>query len=346
MRKTWKWIIALVIVLVGAFLLLKKKNSGAGMEKVSVEKVTKRTIIESVSTSGKIYPETEIRVSPDYSGQITELRVAEGDTVKKGQVLARVSDRGNIESSIDGIVLALKVKKGESVTGNSFSIGTEVMTIADMSVLEVRVEVGENDIGKINIGDSADVVVDAYSPRVFKGTVTRIANSMKTATPGMGATGDITNYEVKIRLDNTSYKDLESKRFPFRPGMNASAEVRTRKVTDVLTVPIAAVSSRVRESDKSLDEKRKEDQVNKDQNGISNSSSKDQIEEVVFVLQKDNTVKKVVVKTGIQDISYIEILSGLNETDEVVTGPYSALSRNLKNGSKVKIVAKEKLFEP
>lgn len=346
MSKTWKWIIALLIVLGGAFLLLKKKKTGSGAEKVSIEKATKRTIIESVSTSGKIYPETEIRVSPDYSGQITELRVAEGDTVKKGQVLARVSDRGNIESSIDGIVLALKVKKGESVTGNSFSIGTEVMTIADMSTLEVRVEVGENDIGKINIGDSADVVVDAYSPRIFKGTVTRIANSMKTATPGMGATGDITNYEVKIRLDNSSYKDLESKRFPFRPGMNASAEIRTRKVTDVLTVPIAAVSSRVRESDKNLEEKRKEEQVNIDQTGVSNSSSKDQIEEVVFVLQKDNTVKKVVVKTGIQDISYIEILSGLNETDEVVTGPYSALSRNLKNGSKVKIVAKEKLFEP
>jgi len=346
MRKSWKWILAIIIVLAGAWVILKKKNKGSGVEKVSIEKATKRTIIESVSTSGKIYPETEIRVSPDYSGQITELRVAEGDTVKKGQVLARVSDRGNIESSIDGIVLSLKVKKGESVTGNSFSIGTEFMTIADMSKLEVRVEVGENDIGKINIGDSADVVVDAYSPRVFKGSVTKIANSMKTASPGMGMTGDITNYEVKIRLDNNSYKDLEAKKFPFRPGMNASAEIRTRKVTDVLAVPIAAVNARVRDSDKSMDEKRKEDQVITEESQTGNTASKDHLEEVVFILQKDNTVKKVVVKTGIQDINYIEILNGLKEGDEVVTGPYSALSRNLKNGSKVKIVAKEKLFEP
>ena len=108
MSNTWKWIIALVVVVAGAFFILRKKNKGTVVEKVSVEKAARRTIVESVSTSGKIYPETEIRVSPDYSGQITELRVAEGDTVKKGQVLARVSDRGDIKSSIDGIVPVIR----------------------------------------------------------------------------------------------------------------------------------------------------------------------------------------------------------------------------------------------
>jgi HlyD family secretion protein len=236
------------------------------------------------------------------------------------------------------------VKKGESVTGNSFSIGTEIMTLADMSQLEIRSDVSENDIIKITLGDSADVIVDAYNNRKFRGVVKSIANSVRTTNSAMPGTGDITNYEVRILLDTASYRDLSEKRFPFRPGMNTSVEIRTRKEDNVLSVPIAAVNARVKDSDQSMEEKRKEEQT-KQEEGFNTTETTGQLEEVVFVLQKDNTVKKQVVKTGIQDISYIQITEGINENDEVVTGPYSSVSRTLRNGMKVKKVTKDKLFE-
>jgi HlyD family secretion protein len=345
MNKTFRWILLALAVVAVVFFIISRKSAGDKTEKVATEKVTQRHIIETVSTSGKIYPETEIRVSPDYSGQVTELRVAEGDTVKKGQVLARINDRSSIEASIDGIVLSLKVKKGESVTGNSFSIGTEIMTIADMSQLEVRVDVGENDIVKVSVGDSADVTVDAYNNRKLKGVVTRIANSTRSSGSSIPSSGDITNYEVKVRLDTASYRDFAGRTFPFRPGMNANVEIRTKKVENVLAVPIASVTARVQGSELSMEDKRKEEQASRDENEVSNTSTQPQLEEVVFVLQKDGTLKKVPVKTGIQDVSYIEIQSGLKEGEEIVSGPFSALSNTLKSGMKVKVVPKEKLFE-
>lgn len=345
MNKSLKWVLLIVAIVAIIFIVLRIKSGGSKIEKVATEKAAKRTIIESVSTSGKIYPETEVKVSPDFSGQVTELKVAEGDNVKKGQVLARINNRSSIVAPIDGVVLSLKVKKGESVTGNSFNVGTEMITVADMSLLEVRVDVGENDIVKINVGDSADVIVDAYNNRKFKGVVTKIANSTKTSGSAFTPSNDITNYEVRIRLDKDSYKDLADKTFPFRPGMNASAEIRTKKVENILSVPIGAVNARVKGSDKSMEDKRKEDKAIKDEDAILNTSNDDELEEVVFVLQKDGTVKKAVVKSGIQDITYIEVLFGLQEGDEVVIGPYTALSKNLKDGMKVKVVQKDKLFE-
>ncbi len=345
MNRTLKWTLLIVAILAVVFIVLRMKGGSSKIEKVATEKAAKRTIIESVSTSGKIYPETEVKVSPDFSGQVTELKVAEGENVKKGQVLARINNRSSIEAPIDGVVLSLKVKKGESVTGNSFSVGTEMMLVADMSLLEVRVDVGENDIVKINIGDSADVTVDAYNNRKFKGTVTKIANSIKTSGTSFTSSNDVTNYEVRIRLDTASYKDLTDKIFPFRPGMNASAEIRTKRVENILTVPISAVNARVKGSDKNLEDKRKEEKAITDEDAISTATNDDELEEVVFILQKDGTVKKAVVKSGIQDITYIEVRSGLNEGDEVVIGPYAALSRNLRDGIKVKVVPKDKLFE-
>lgn len=344
MSKSLKWTLLITGIIAVAFLVIKMKGSGASTEKVAVEKAVNRTIIESVSTSGKIYPETEIKVSPDFSGQITELRVAEGDQVKKGQILARINNRINIEAPIDGVILSLKIKKGESVTGNSFSIGTEMMTVADMSLLEVKAEVGENDIVKINVGDSADVTVDAYNNRKFKGVVTKIANSTtKNAIAGM-SNNDVTNYEVRIQLDSTSYKDLAVNKFPFRPGMNASAEIRTKRVENVLSVPIVAVNARVKGSDMNMEDKRKEEKKNEEE-VAAGTTVVDELEEVVFVLQKDGTVKKKIVQSGIQDINYIEIRTGLQEGEEVVIGPYTAVSKNLKDGMKVKVVAKDKLFE-
>ncbi len=344
MSKTLKWTLSIAAILAVVFIALKMKGDGSKIEKVATEKAAKRTIVESVSTSGKIFPETEVKVSPDFSGQVTELKVAEGDNVKKGQVLARINNRSSIEAPIDGVILSLKVKKGESVTGNSFSVGTEIMTVADMSVLEVRVDVGENDIVKINVGDSAEVTVDAYNNRKFTGTVTKIANSTKTSGTSFTSSNDVTNYEVRIRLDTASYKDLAGKAFPFRPGMNASAEIRTKRIENVLSVPISAVNARVKGSDKSMEDKRKEEKAIKDEDAVSTTND-NELEEVVFIMQKDGTVKKAVVKSGIQDITYIEVVSGLNEGDEVVIGPYAALSKTLKDGMKVKVVPKDKLFE-
>ena len=333
MSKSLKWILLIVALLTVIFLVFRRKGGGAKIENVATEKAIKRTIIESVSTSGKIYPETEVKVSPDFSGQVTELKVSEGDKVKKGQILARINNRSSIEAPIDGVVLSLKVKKGESVTGNSFSVGTEMMMVADMSVLEVRVDVGENDIIKINIGDSADVEVDAYNNRKFKGVVTRMANSTKGSSGIMSSSNDVTNYEVRIRLDSTSYKDLADKPFPFR------------RIENTLAVPIAAVNARVKGSDKSMEDKRKEEKAIKDEDAASPTAKENELEEIVFVLQKDGIVKKVVVESGIQDINYIEVKKGLMEGDEVVIGPYAALSKNLKDGMKVKVVPKDKLFE-
>ena len=449
MNKKLKWTLIIVGLLAGAFIITKVVGSGKKTEKVAVEKAEIRTIIESVNASGKIYPEIEIKISPDISGQITDLYIEEGDSVKKGKVLARIyadiyalqrdeaasrvnqsvatvdNSKASLESlkanldlarqslernktlfeqkviskaeleqfegsyrsalanytaaqltikslqagvqstqtglnkankdlsrttivaPMDGVISSLKVKKGESVAGSSFNVGTEMMTVADMSVLEVRVDVGENDIVKISIGDSADVEVDAYNNRKFKGTVTKIASSTKTSVASL-TSNDVTNYEVRIRLDKESYKDLAGKTFPFRPGMNASADIKTKRVDNVLAVPITAVNARVKGSDKSMSDKKEEDKKNKgDEEGLAEMDfdSGDELEEVVFILQQDGTVKKAVVKSGIQDINYIEVLSGLKAGDEVVIGPYNAISKTLKDGAKVKVVAKDKLFE-
>jgi HlyD family secretion protein len=416
-------------------------------------------IIETVNATGKVYPEVEVKISPDISGEITELNVLEGDSVKKGQVLARIyadiyatqrdqaaaavnqqqamtansqsqmdalkasmdqaertynrqkqllddkvisaaefeqaesaylSAKANYNAAIEsikgnkasivsaqanlsrankdlsrttliapmnGVISSLSIKKGERVAGNSFALGTEMMRVADMTIMEVRVNVGENDIVKVNIGDSADVEVDAYNNRKFKGIVTQIAASTATSGSALASTSsnDVTNYEVRIRLDPSSYSDLidskKSKKFVFRPGMNASADIKTKRHDNVLSVPINAVSARVKGSDKSIEDKKKEDKKNKptdDQDNQDNNNAtvnSDELEEVIFVLQKDGKVKKTIVKTGIQDINYIEILNGINAGDEIVTGPYNAVSKTLKDGNKVKVVAKDKLFE-
>ena len=454
MNKRLKWIliIAGVVVLVWIIWKLMAGNNNKG-EKVAVEKVARRTITETVTASGNIYPEVEVKISPDISGEITELNVEEGDSVKKGQVLARIfadiyalqrdeaaSQVGQTQASVansqaaleatkasldqakqaydrnkslfdqkviskaefeqyettyrsaqanynaalqaikglqatvqaaqtgltrankdlgrttlvapmSGVISSLKVKKGERVAGNSFNVGTEMMTVADMSVLEVRVDVGENDIVKVNIGDSADIELDAYNNRKFKGVVTQIASSTN-ATATAAVTNDVTNYEVRIRLDRDSYKDLidpkRPKKFPFRPGMNANADIKTQRKDNVLAAPITAVNARVKGSDKSLADKKQESEVGKDQDNQMNGTAMsvtDELEEVVFVMQADGTVKKVVVKSGIQDINYIEIVSGLKGGEEVVIGPYNAVSKTLKDGMKVNVVPKDKLFE-
>lgn len=454
MNKTVKWVLiglgALIVILIVGKLAMGKKESGV---KVAVEKVSQRTITETVNASGKVYPEIEVKVSPDISGEITELTVAEGDSVKRGQVLARIyadiyssqrdeaaarvsqsqatvanseaslqalkaqleqdrlgynrnkqlydekviskaefeqfetkyrssqaqynaalqnirSLRAGVQSAqtglqmayknlgrttivapMSGVISQLNVKEGERVVGTAQMAGTEMMRVADMSTMEVRVDVGENDIVKVSIGDSADVEIDAYNNRKFKGIVTQIAASTVKSGGQAASTTDVTNYEVRIRLDPSSYADLldpsRPKSLVFRPGMNASADIKTRRKDNVVAVPITSVAARVKGSDKNIEDKKKEDEKNKkDENEEEETDVViDELEEVVFVLKPDGKVEKRVVKTGIQDISYIEILNGLKPGEQVVAAPYNAVSKTLKEGTEVTVTKKEKLFE-
>jgi HlyD family secretion protein len=458
MKKRWIWIGVILLLLIITLLGLKQAGVIGKEEstKVSVEKVTKRSITEVVTASGKVYPEIEVKISPDISGEIVELTVQEGDSVQKGQLLARIyadiyatqrdqaaagvtqqmaqvqnasaslesfkarleqterqykrqkqlfddkvisrlefeqaesayltakadyaaaqqsirSGQAGVQSAqaslsraqkdlgrtsvlapMNGVVSLLNVKKGERVVGNSMMAGTEMMRVADMRVIEVRVDVGENDIPKVKIGDTAVVEVDAYSKRKFTGIVTQIASTNR----GVGgstqvSSTDVTNYEVRIRLDPSSYQDLfdptRPKSFPFRPGMSASADIQTKTHANVLSVPINAVTTRDKNDTGkvAIDEKKikKEEPANNNNNQGEPKGDVDDMEEVIFVLQTDGTVKRIKVRTDIQDMSHIEVLSGVKEGDEVVTGPYTVVSKLLREGMKVKVVPKEQLFE-
>jgi HlyD family secretion protein len=448
MSKTVKWILISLVVLVVALVGLKAagvfgKDEGT---RVTAEKVQLRTITEIVNASGKIYPEVEVKVSPDVSGEITELVVQEGDTVKKGQIVARIyadiySIQANQASSgvaqsqaqvansqaaldalkaqldqnqksfnmqkqlyddkvislnefnvaeaaykgalanynaakqgirggqaavqsaqsnlakankdlgrtavvapMDGVVSLLSVKKGERVVGSNMMAGTEMLRIADMSKIEIRVDVGESDIPKVHLGDSAIVTVDAYNDRKFKGIVTQIAssnNGAATQTTLANTSTDVTNYKVYVRLLQESYEDLLGKAvFPFRPGMSASADIQTKTHRDVLSVPINAVTTREKTDSTKADKKTTEAGNEK-----SSTASIDELEVVVFIVDKDGQVKKLKVKTSIQDINNIEITEGLKEGEQVITGPYEVVSKTLKEKDKVKVVDKKELFE-
>lgn len=436
-------------ILIIALLILKKTGAiwaDTGI-KVTAEKAMQRTIVETVNASGKVYPEVEVKLSPDISGEIVELDVAEGDSVKKGQVLARIygdiyvtqrdqavaivkqqqaqmadaqASLGALEaqldqakktynmqkqlydekvisrnefntadaayktalanlnaarqgvkgsmaavqsaqaalqkankdlrlatlvSPMDGIVSLLSVKKGERVVGSSMMAGTEMMRIADMNKMEVRVDVGENDIPKVHLGDSAVIEIDAFNDRKFTGIVTQIAssnNGASTQNDFSNTSTDVTNYKVYIRLNPDSYKDLigAKKRFPFRPGMSASADIQTQTNTNVLSVPINAVTTREK-----TDSAHKVNGPTQPGNMDNNNFGDNDLDVVVFVVQADGTVIKQVVKTDIQDMNYIEITHGLKEGNEVVTGPYEIVSKTLKDKDKIKIVSKNELFE-
>jgi HlyD family secretion protein len=183
--------------------------------------------------------------------------------------------------------------------------------------------------------------------------VTQIAASTNKTGATTSSSTDVTNYEVHIRLDRSSYQDLINpslpKTFIFRPGMNASADIKTRRKDNVISVPISAVAARVKGSDKNIDDQKKEKQkttgATDDNNANTNALAGEDLEEVVFVIKNDNTVERRIVKTGIQDINNIEITDGLKEGEQVVTGPFNAVSKTLKSGDKINIVSKDKLFE-
>jgi len=450
-KRNNRLIIGLLVLIVGliGFVVWKNRNKPTG-EEIYVEKAQARTIKERVAASGKVFPQTEVKISSDVSGEIVELYVEEGDSVVTGQLLAKIDpdayqsqversvaqvnsakaqlanaqsqikqfeaqkqqidaqlvnardiyqrnkqllDEGvisdlefdqsesnflalqanlqaaaaNIEaaresaeaakyqvasseatlkevqtslrrttiySPMDGIVSRLSVEAGERVVGTIQMTGTEMMRIANLNNMEVRVEVSENDIPRVTTGDLVEIEVDAYLDRKFLGRVTQIANSaIAEATATATLTSDqVTNFEVRINISPSSYEDLitPTKPYPFRPGMSASVEVNTQTVDDALGVPIQSVTTREKKALKGKD--------------LDPSLDDDEPIEVVFRVTPADTVEVVPVKTGIQDNTYIQVLSGLKTGDEIVAGPYSAIARRLEEGTEIQRVEREKLY--
>ncbi len=453
----WWWWLAIILIpvlIVAAVFKAKSKPKG---EEVNLEKVQIRDLVETVTASGKIFPETEIKISSDVSGEIVELYVKEGDSVKVGQILAKVnadaytsaverssagvniartqaSSSGNsienakqqktqaklqyenakkmhqrnqqlfkdgiisladlensettmknleagykaaeimvenaikgsesagfqvkdaeallkeqrtnlgrtiIKAPATGIISKLNVERGERVVGTIQMSGTELMRIADLHAMEVQVEVSENDIVNVKTGDEATIEVDAYQNKKFSGHVTEVANSANNISSIAGnslSTDQVTKFVVKIRIEKSSYAELVvNNRAPFRPGMSATVEINTHEVKNVLSVPIQAVIA-YDPNEEVRKQKEKNDRENKIQQPTTQTEAKavddSPYREALFVVHGD-TVSRVDVEIGIQDENYIEIKSGISEGDEVVIGPYVALSRKLKNGSKI-----------
>ncbi len=413
--------------------------------KVSAEESAIRTILETVSASGKIQPEVEVKISADVSGEIVELPVKVSQQVKKGDMLCRInpeiyvsnlermvasvnSSKANMESSkqrlqqalsqfektelnfnrnkklfadkvisasefeaiksayevskaelesarqgvkaaeygvnsaeaalkearenlnkttiyapVDGTISRLNVTRGERVQGVTGFQGTEIMRIANLNEMEVQADVSESDIIRVKLNDTAIVEVDAYRDKKFKGIVTEIANSASVTS--QVATDQVTNYPVKIRVLRESYEDLlQQQTTPFRPGMSATVEIQTKRVANVITIPIQSVT--MRDTSEAGKNQKKKESVSELESTTSSESSdtKDKRIECVFVIENDH-VRLQPVKSGIQDNTYIEIKSGLKEKEKVVTGPFNVINKKLKDGDKVKVVEKEKLFE-
>ncbi len=448
-------LIAFIAIMVGV-VLYQGKDKKKGI-KVAVEEVGKRTIVETVAASGKIYPETEVKISSDVSGEIVELYIQEGDSVKVGQLLLKIrpdsyksvveraeanvnssraqwanskaqisqflaqkeqavaqkqqiiaqientraihkrnqqlhkegvisdadfdaslsslrsleanlasaeatikSAEASIESGtqgaksaefniksaeasvrearenllkttiyapMSGTVSVLNVEKGERVVGTLQMAGTEIMRISNLNTMEVQVEVSESDVLRVATNNEVDVEVDAYLDRKFQGRVTHISNSSNDIATAALTTDQVTNFTVKILLDPASYSDLIRKgQSPFRPGMSASVEIKTRQEKEVLSVPIQAVTTR------------EKDEENAD------LTKEAEILEVVFVAVGDSCEMRPV-KTGIQDNDYIQITEGLKLEEAVISEPYSAISRKLKQGEAINVVEKEELYK-
>jgi HlyD family secretion protein len=422
-RRRRFWIIAIIVLLiVGSSIAVYLFRRGNGVITVQVEKAALRDLTETVVSNGKIYPVTQVLISPEVAGEIIELPVKEGQNVKKGDLLIQIKldtyrasrdsadanykfalgsrsqaaaelektesdfrqneelhqnklvsnkvftdsrtafeiarlamensihqvdqarfalEKANedlakttIKSPIDGTITKLKSQLGERVLGTSFNMGTEIMTVADLSQMEARVDISEIDVVLVQVGQPVRIEVDAFKDRKFKGTVTAIANATKGASQAAtipsasDSQQDAPKFEVRVRID-----DKEA----FRPGMSVSAEIETRSRQGVISVPIQSVTTRL------------------PANAATNSSTpapagesgsaperekkhSNQVKpvEVVFVLEGDK-VKKRQVKTGISDSDHYEIVEGLREGEQVVSGGSKAINKDLEDGKKVKI---------
>src|SRR3989441_734229 len=393
---------------------------------VTTEKAVRKTILQTVSATGKVQPETEVKISPEVAGEIIELPVQDGMPVKKGDLLVKVKpdsykalleqqeaaisaakatnlqqkatmmkaeqdfkraddmynkktisiqeyntaqaaydvakntfesslheieraqagssqardqlSKTTIYSPIDGTVTILNSKLGERLVATGQFAGTEVMRVADLGHMEARVDVNENDVVNVKLGDKAEIKIDAYGDRRFKGTVYQIGNTGKTT--GSGTQEEVTNFEVKIRIED---HDVELK-----PALSCTADVQTNEVKDVVAVPMQAVTIRTGDSNLSPEEieKKKQKVAQRDKGDNSaefvdgraakaaQKEEREKLAKVVF-LKKSGKAEMAKVTTGISDDTYTEIKTGIQPGDEVISGSYSAISRKLKEGAKV-----------
>jgi len=306
------------------------------------------------SRNKKLYDD-EVISDSDFDQAKANFEVAEADVqaaeesvnaaefnVKSAEATLKEAEenlgRTSIYSPIDGVITKLNKELGERVVGTAQMAGTDIMTVADLNVMEVAVEVNENDIVRVNKGDTAEIEVDAYLDKEFKGIVTEIANS--ATVEGMSA-DQVTNFDVKIRVLKESYSDLvegkEEQYSPFRPGMSGTVDIHTTQATNVVSVPIQAVTTRtdtVNETKGRIRGKRSEENTEEDD---------EEKKECVFVVE-EGKAKIYYVETGIQNTMYIELKNGLDTSMQVITAPYSAVSRKLKNDVSVEIVTEEKLY--
>jgi HlyD family secretion protein len=354
------------------------QGSSAQIEQLRAEKARLESQLsvaqKAYQRSEKLYKEGVVAAT-DYEAATGNLRTAEAAIVANEAALnsarsALEASKGNINVSdyniksqaaslkrlrtslqktlirapVSGIVSKLNVERGERVVGTLQMAGTEMMRIANLSSMEVQVEVSENDILKVSLNDEAEVEADAYLGRKFTGKVSEIANS-STSVGSINAlnSDQVTNFIVKIRVDPASYSDLlkNGQRYPFRPGMSAAVDIYTNTAQNVISVPLIAVTTREEDKEevKTNNDKDKEEEAPQ----AKQVSKKDRfvIREIVFVVSGD-TVGIRDVKTGIQDNDFIEIKEGLQEGETVVTGPYSAIARKLKGGTRIREKQKEK----
>jgi HlyD family secretion protein len=393
---------------------------------VTTEKAVRKTILQTVSATGKVQPETEVKISPEVAGEIIDLPVEDGMRVKKGDLLVKIKpdsykalleqqeaaissakatnlqqkasmvkseqdlkraddmfakktisvqeynaaqaandvakntfesslhmieqaeasssqardalSKTTIYSPIDGTVTILNSKLGERVVATNQFAGTEVLRVADLAHMEARVDVNENDVVNVKVGDKSDVKIDAYTDRKFHGTVYQIANT--GTTTGAGTQEEVTNFQVKIRIDDHDVT--------LKPGLSCTADIETNMVKDVVAVPMQAVTIRTGDSNLSPEEIEKKKQkvaqrdkgdnsadlVNERQEKAAQKEEREKLVKVVFV-KKGSKAQLVKVTTGIADDTYMEIKSGVQPGDEVISGSYSAISRKLKDGAKI-----------
>ena len=438
-------------VLIGAGVLVIVAVAGnklgwfgkSDVTQVAVDKAENRTIIETVSASGKVQPEVEVKLSAEVSGEVVELHVKEGDVVKRGQLLCKVrpdvlqsgydravaslnSQRASLASTqqqlkqseanfinieakfkrnqelftkkvisaaefdavkaeyasskasleamrqnvvasrfgvdqssavvqeaganlakttiyapVDGVISKLSIELGDRILGTSQMAGTEIMRISNLSNMEVSVDVNESDINRVSIGDFADIEIDAFQNQKFKGEVTEIASSSSVVGT---STDQVTNFTVKVRILPESYEKLlqpdSANPSPFRPGLSATVDIQTEEFKGI-AVPIQSVT--IREEKKEVKEDPKTGKPVTD-DAKTKEKNTEPVKEYVFVLNAGK-VKQVQVTTGIQDDTYILVKTGLKGTEEVVSRPFTAISKTLKDGSMVEKVDKEKLFK-
>jgi HlyD family secretion protein len=419
-KKTIYILIGSAVVVIGLLIGLSKagvignKDKGTAIE---IANVSTGTIVETVSATGKIQPEIEVKISSMVSGEIIDLPIKEGQVVKKGQLLVKINpdlytsglnrtvanlsgtkaglsqseasfseakanyernktlfEKGiisksdwdksvasfevakatkqsayyNVQSAsasvneakdnlgrtiiyapADGTISVLNVELGERVLGTQQMAGTEILRVANLNNMEVEVDVNENDIVKIKVGDLANVEVDAYLKKQFKGVVTSISNSASSTLTA----DQVTNFKVKVRILKESYKDLVVGKplsySPFRPGMTATVDIITKTRPNVVNVPISSVV--VKSDTTAVKEIKIEDPKSDEKKSAPKSDKK---LECVFVKVGDKA-KIRIIKTGIQDDTNIEVLSGLKKGDVVITGPYTTVSKDLNSGDKV-----------